>query len=153
MIFSNHFIKILNHRFLQPWKIDFQAFSPRNFHCVKRVQIQSFYWSRIWTEYEKIRTRKNSVFGYLLHSASYNDRNFLKRLNPFLRNAPFLYSLKISENSKVFCCFQVVEKWCIGNECVKEVKTTVLTDIVTYLFIFDSRIFSFQNLFFDSHTG
>ena len=34
---------------------------------VKRVQIRSFFWSvfsHIWTEYGKIRTRKNFVFGY-----------------------------------------------------------------------------------------
>ena len=29
-------------------------------HCVKSVQIRSFFWS----EYRKIRTRKNSVFGH-----------------------------------------------------------------------------------------
>ena len=35
-------------------------------YCVKSVQIRSFFWSvffRIRTEYGKIRTRKNSVFG------------------------------------------------------------------------------------------
>ena len=40
-------------------------------HCVKSVQIRSFFWSvfsRIRTEYEKIRTRKNSVFGHISHS-------------------------------------------------------------------------------------
>ena len=37
------------------------------YHCVKSVQIPSFFWSvfpRIRTEYGKIRTRKNSVFGH-----------------------------------------------------------------------------------------
>ena len=37
-------------------------------HCVKSVQIPSFFWSafsRIWTEYGKIRTRKNPVFGHI----------------------------------------------------------------------------------------
>ena len=29
-------------------------------HCVKSVQIRRFFWS----EYRKIRTRKNSIFGY-----------------------------------------------------------------------------------------
>ena len=36
-------------------------------HCVKSVQIRSFYWSMffyIGAEYRKIRTRKNSVFGH-----------------------------------------------------------------------------------------
>ena len=35
-------------------------------HCVKSVQLRSFFWSvfsRIWTECGKIRTRKNYIFG------------------------------------------------------------------------------------------
>ena len=42
-----------------------------NIHCVKSVQIQSFFWfvfSCIRSEYRKIRTRKNSVFGHLSRS-------------------------------------------------------------------------------------
>ena len=55
----------------------FQIFSPlvvnsyitlmQGSHYVKRVEIRSFFrsvFSRIWTEYGKIRTRKNSVFGF-----------------------------------------------------------------------------------------
>ena len=30
-------------------------------HCLKSVQIRTFFWS----EYKKIRTRKNSVFGHV----------------------------------------------------------------------------------------
>ena len=40
-------------------------------YCVKSAQIRSFFWSvfpRIRTEYWKIRTRKNSVFGYFSRS-------------------------------------------------------------------------------------
>ena len=40
-------------------------------HCVKSVQTWSFFWSVfscIWTEYRKIRTRKNFVFGHFLRS-------------------------------------------------------------------------------------
>ena len=36
-------------------------------HCVKNVQIWSFFWSvfsYIWTKYRKIRTRKKSIFGH-----------------------------------------------------------------------------------------
>ena len=36
-------------------------------HCVKSVQIWSFFWSvfsLIWTECRKIRTRKKSIFGH-----------------------------------------------------------------------------------------
>ena len=35
------------------------------YHCVKSVEIRSFFWSvfsRIWTEYWKIRTRKTPYF-------------------------------------------------------------------------------------------
>ena len=42
-------------------------------HCVKSVQIRSFFWpvfSGIRTEYRKIRTRKNSIFGFFSHSES-----------------------------------------------------------------------------------
>ena len=42
-------------------------------HCVKIVQIRSFSWSVFsWnqSEYKKIRTRKNSVFGHFLRRGS-----------------------------------------------------------------------------------
>ena len=48
----------------------------QNWHCVKSVQIRSFFWSvffRIHTEYGKIRTRKNAVFGHISHSVCYLD--------------------------------------------------------------------------------
>ena len=47
---------------------DFKA----KLHCVKSVQIRSIFWSvfsRIRTEYGKIRTRKYSVFGHFSRSA------------------------------------------------------------------------------------
>ena len=40
-------------------------------HFVKIVQVRCFFWPvfrRIRTEYEKIRTRKNFIFGYVSHS-------------------------------------------------------------------------------------
>ena len=40
-------------------------------HCVKSVQMRSHFWSVfscIWTEYRKIRTRNNSVFGHFSRS-------------------------------------------------------------------------------------
>ena len=48
----------------------------KNSHCVKSVQIRSFFWSVygvslcIQSEYGKIRTRKKSVFGHFSHSVS-----------------------------------------------------------------------------------
>ena len=41
------------------------------FHCVKSAQMRSFFWSVFCcsqSEYRKIRTRKNSVFGHFSHS-------------------------------------------------------------------------------------
>ena len=40
-------------------------------------------------------------------------------VNSFVPNGPFLYTLKTSENLKVFWYFQGAEKGCIGNEWVK----------------------------------
>ena len=43
----------------------------KSLHCLKSIQIRSFFWSlfsRIQTEYEKIRTRKNFVFGHFSRS-------------------------------------------------------------------------------------
>ena len=45
-------------------------------HYVESVQIRSFFWSvfsRIRTEYGKIRTRKNSVFGHFSRSDNKED--------------------------------------------------------------------------------
>ena len=39
--------------------------------------------------------------------------------NPFVPNAPCLYTLKTSGNRNVFWCFQGVEKRCTGKEWVK----------------------------------
>ena len=64
----------------------------RNNHCVKSVQVQSYFWSvfsciqteyvdslrlRIQSQYRKIRTRINSVFGHFSGSeqSSLQDKN------------------------------------------------------------------------------
>ena len=52
-----------------------------------------------------------------------------KVLNPFVPNAPFLYSLKTSEKRKVFWCFERVEKGCIGSKWVKVIFWVVVTII------------------------
>ena len=50
-------------------------------HCVKSVQIQSYFWSifscngtnlRIQSEYRKIQARNNSVFGHFSRSGTFN---------------------------------------------------------------------------------
>ena len=40
-------------------------------HCMKSIQIRNFFlsvFSCVWTEYRKIRTRKNSVYGHFSSS-------------------------------------------------------------------------------------
>ena len=46
-------------------------------------------------------------------------------LNPFVPNAPFLYSLKTSENITVFRCFLGVEKERIDDKCVNMIKLRI----------------------------
>ena len=53
-------------------------------HCVKCVQIRSYFWSVfscIRTEYRKIRTRNNSLFGHFSRSET-NNKNALA-LTPY----------------------------------------------------------------------
>ena len=54
--------------------------------------------------------------------SSSKRRKMGRLVNPFVPNAPFLYPLKTSENRKVYCYFQGVEKGCIGNEWVNKNK-------------------------------
>ena len=62
-------------------------------HCVKSVQIRSFFcslFSHIQTECGKIRTSKNSVFGHFTHYI--NKKQFVKKVHAtaiILRNIRF----------------------------------------------------------------
>ena len=56
----------------------------RKIHCLKSAQIRSFLWSLFFyirTEYRKIRTRKNSVFGHFSRSDWYQVYLFLLNIN------------------------------------------------------------------------
>ena len=56
------------------WKYNIQANKRLTMHCVKSVQIRSYFWSIyivnlcIQSEQRKIRTRNNSVFGHFSRS-------------------------------------------------------------------------------------
>ena len=54
-------------------------------------------------------------------------------INTVVPNVPFLYAMKISENRKVFWCFEGVEKGYIGNEWVKNYRG-VIVDPGSYVF-------------------
>ena len=60
---------------------------------------------------------------YILKKMSWKEFvriiNLIFQINPFVSNALFLYPLKASKNLTVFCCFQGLEKWGIGNKWVK----------------------------------
>ena len=50
-------------------------------HCVKSFQIRSYFWSvfsYIRTEYRKIRTRNNSVFGHFSRSGSLKKKQAIE---------------------------------------------------------------------------
>ena len=66
--------------------------------------------------------RIKPITSLLLHlKSSQNLQGKLKLIdlpNPFVPNVLFIYSLKTSENHKLFRCFQGVEKGYIGNKCI-----------------------------------
>ena len=91
--------------------------------CLTKSQI------RLWTLLKK-GTRTDL---YLEYFAKFSEQieivqilvsmrlseSFSRFFNPIIPNAPFFYSLKISENRMAFWCFQGVEKGFILNKWVK----------------------------------
>ena len=76
--------------------VEIQNFKYRekNQHCVKSVQIRSYFCiSCIWSEYRKIRTRKNSVFGHFSRS---ENRSFKIELSKEF----YAWSFKVYENCR-----------------------------------------------------
>ena len=61
---------------------------------------------------ENIMTLKWKFKRQFIYSKFFIDPSWY---NPFIPSAPFFYSLKTSENGKVFRCFQGVEKKCLGR--------------------------------------
>ena len=71
-------------------------------HCVKSVQIRSYFWSPlsfIQSECRKTRTGNNSLFGQFSCSAYLHiDLEALRKLNPLMHNVP-KWSEKWSQKS------------------------------------------------------
>ena len=65
----------------QSWDIELEADIDLRQHCVKCVQMRSYFWA----EYRKIRTRNNTVFGHCSRSAIilllFSDLYFLNSCN------------------------------------------------------------------------
>ena len=76
------------------WDLEMSKQTKQDLHCMKSVQIRSYFWSVfscIWTEYRGIRTENNSLFGHFSRSGDIancsvylNWNNFVIILNIFL---------------------------------------------------------------------
>ena len=75
-------------------------------------------------------------------------------LNAFFPNAPFLYSLRTSENRRAFLCFQGVEKWCIWKKWINKdgFSLKLLLIFISVLYICSTcliiYVYSCCNIFF-----
>ena len=77
---------------------------------------------------ELFKTNKGSTkikFTDLTKNNASSNQDLINQSNQFVPNAPFFYCLKPSENRKVFCCFQGVEKGALGKNGLKEVWRTL----------------------------
>ena len=82
------------------------------YYCVKNVQIWSFFWSVfscIWTEYRKMQTRKNSVFGHfsLLYAGHFS---LLYAVNSYLKEFC----------TEEFHCIELDSGWTWNNHLITE---------------------------------
>ena len=94
---THHWIRLINH-----WK----NIANRTFNLPLPHSRENKYF------FDNKHSRK--LISYVSHfKVHYSD------FNRFVSNAPFLYSLKTSQNRKIFWCFQGLEKECIGNVWVK----------------------------------
>ena len=69
----NALTRISNYMTFDKRKIYLKAFITSPLRCVKSVQIRSYFWS----EYRKIRTRNNSVFGHFSRSVQFSYCSFV----------------------------------------------------------------------------
>ena len=106
------------------------CFKRRNMSVLtKSERFQNFkgYWKCNHSQPFQWIVDKNT-FLYLCQSMCFIST--FRRLNPFVPNAPFLYSPKTSENRKVFLCFQGVEKGCTENKRIKLKPSTTFLNIL-----------------------
>ena len=81
-------------------------------------------------------------------------RTYQQCNNPFVANAPFLYSLKTPENLTVFWSFQGVEKGCIGNKWVNSSPFIIRAFFIKRRtqFLYSVNAYFFSALFFTTKT-
>ena len=115
-------------------------------HCVKSVQIRSYFWSvfscfwteygvnlRVQSEYRKIRTRNNSVFGHISGS------NFF-----FLFYFLFIFSCYFSFIFSLFYFAYLVFVFILFSSCFHLVHFHFLIFPIVFLFNF---LFHFISIF------
>ena len=97
------------------------------------LRLKKYCWEngylKIHGSYKKLVSNVFTTFGISNVFANVHIKTVLVKfryfkLNPFVTNALIPYPLKISENRKIFWCFQGEERACIGNKSVKFVVTT-----------------------------
>ena len=69
--------------------------------------------------------------------------NIFLTIIPFVPNAPFLYSLKTSENRKDSWSLQGVEKVCVGNEWVKMLSLCLKIRNIEKIYVWERLVFAF----------
>ena len=79
----------------------------------------TLHWSNCWKKVLKMFCFAIKLFRKYVSTILELLSSKAESLLPY-SNAPFLYSLKTSENGKIFWCFQGIEKGCIGNEWLKD---------------------------------
>ena len=96
------------------FKKNFQRISPR--YCEKRHFSDGYLFLqvRLWFFFFFMTETRCYGYGHFplncfnCNKAFIESNQYHPLVNPFVRNAPFLYPLKTSENCKVFWCFQGV---------------------------------------------
>ena len=74
-----------------------------NSHCVKSAQIRSYFWPLFFstrTEYKKIRTRNNSVFGHFSRSAHQSE---LKQRLASVHKVTYITAIADKKKIGLFC--------------------------------------------------
>ena len=131
------------------WLTGEELLAEYNFrHCVKIVQIQSFFWSvfsRIHSKYGKIRTRKNSISEHFSRSVNYCSYSFLSFYLLIFLFQKVLYHHRYHHREILHVyCIMLIWKPTRGEAC-KGIGYKWLKDPTVYsLDSILSRIFSIQ---------
>ena len=126
------------------WIFKIYRSSHQRYHCMKSVQIRIYFWSvfpYIQSEYSKIRTRNNSVFGHFLRGVSYKRscslkfRKFHWKLTKFLKTyfeehlgtAASKFRILRSRSESCFCSWHcAIYEWFITLGFVSKIWKTEL---------------------------